>query len=48
MTNTILVIGSTGKTGNRVANRLESHGNPVRHGSRTAAVPFDWEDQQTC
>jgi len=46
-TNTILVIGSTGKTGRRVADRLEARGIPVRHGSRTADIPFDWQDQQT-
>jgi uncharacterized protein YbjT (DUF2867 family) len=46
-TNTILVIGSTGKTGTRVADQLEARGIPVRHGSRTAAIPFDWDDPQT-
>jgi uncharacterized protein YbjT (DUF2867 family) len=45
--NTILVIGSTGKTGRRVAARLSSRGIAVRHGSRTADIPFDWEDQAT-
>jgi uncharacterized protein YbjT (DUF2867 family) len=45
--NTILVIGSTGKTGKRVTTQLEKRGIPVRHGSRTAALPFDWEDPQT-
>lgn len=30
MTNTILVIGSTGKTGKRVADQLETRGIPVR------------------
>ncbi|WP_319456620.1 MULTISPECIES: NAD(P)H-binding protein [unclassified Mycobacterium] len=43
----ILVIGSTGKTGKRVADQLEQCGIPVRHGSRAADVPFDWDDQQT-
>ena len=47
-TNSItLVIGSTGKTGRRVADRLEHLGICVRHGSRTADIPFDWEDPQT-
>jgi uncharacterized protein YbjT (DUF2867 family) len=42
MTNTtILVIGSTGKTGKRVADRLEKRGIAVRHGSRSADIPFD-------
>ncbi len=46
-TNTILVIGSTGKTGSRVADQLEARGIPVRHGSRTAHIPFDWDDPHT-
>ena len=45
--NTILVIGSTGKTGKRVADQLEARGIPVRQGSRSADIPFDWEDPQT-
>jgi uncharacterized protein YbjT (DUF2867 family) len=44
---TILVIGSTGKTGKRVANQLETRGIPVRHGSRSADIPFDWDNPQT-
>ena len=44
---TILVIGSTGKTGKRVTDQLEARGIPVRHGSRTSDIPFDWEDRQT-
>ena len=48
MTNTtILVIGSTGKTGTRVADRLRSTGVCVRSGSRSADIPFDWEDPHT-
>jgi uncharacterized protein YbjT (DUF2867 family) len=43
----ILVIGATGKTGRRVASRLESRGLPVRRGSRSSATPFDWETPQT-
>jgi uncharacterized protein YbjT (DUF2867 family) len=43
----ILVIGSTGKTGRRVMERLEALGLPVRGGSRSADPPFDWEDQST-
>ncbi len=43
----ILVIGSTGKTGARVATRLEAKGHTVRHGTRRAAIPFDWEDSET-
>src|SRR5258705_8337592 len=45
--NTILVIGSTGKTGKRFADRLERRGITVRHGSRSADVPFDWDNPQT-
>ncbi|WP_419912651.1 NmrA family transcriptional regulator [Hoeflea sp.] len=46
-TKPILVIGSTGKTGSRVAAKLESLGHPVRRGSRNAAIPFDWEAPDT-
>ncbi len=43
----ILVIGSSGKTGGRVAAQLAERGIPVRHGSRQATPPFDWQDRQT-
>jgi uncharacterized protein YbjT (DUF2867 family) len=42
-----LVLGGTGKTGRRVAERLTKRGVPVRIGSRGADPPFDWEDQAT-
>jgi uncharacterized protein YbjT (DUF2867 family) len=42
-----LVLGGTGKTGRRVAERLTERGVPVRIGSRGADPPFDWEDQAT-
>ncbi|MFF2552403.1 NmrA family transcriptional regulator [Nocardia sp. NPDC058058] len=45
--NTVLVTGGTGKTGSRVAARLTALGVPVRIGSRTAAIPFDWADRAT-
>lgn len=45
--NPTLVLGGTGKTGRRVAERLTARGVPVRIGSRNAPVPFDWEDQAT-
>jgi uncharacterized protein YbjT (DUF2867 family) len=45
--NTTLVIGGTGKTGRRVAERLQARGMPVRIGSRSSAPPFDWEDRST-
>lgn len=40
--NFTLVIGASGKTGRRVAGRLEAKGLPVRRGSRSATPPFDW------
>lgn len=43
----ILVIGSTGKTGRRIVERLVSKGFAVREGSRAAAIPFDWDDPAT-
>ncbi|GIH99556.1 NmrA family NAD(P)-binding protein [Planobispora takensis] len=45
--NTTLVIGSTGKTGRRVAARLRARGLAVREGSRSANPPFDWNDRAT-
>lgn len=39
----ILVIGSSGKTGSRISRRLAELGFAVRHGSRNAAIPFDWD-----
>ncbi|RYH06207.1 NAD(P)H-binding protein [Tropicimonas sp. IMCC6043] len=43
----ILVIGATGKTGSRVAAKLEAKGLPVRRGSRHSSTPFDWEAPET-
>lgn len=43
----ILVLGGTGKTGQRVVKRLIEQGQPVRIGSREAALPFDWEAPET-
>lgn len=40
----ILVIGATGKTGKRVADKLETAGLSVRRGSRQAEIPFNWYD----
>jgi len=42
-----LVIGGTGKTGRRVAERLTALDLPIRIGSRSAETPFDWEDPET-
>ncbi|XVU28738.1 NmrA family NAD(P)-binding protein [Actinoplanes sp. CA-054009] len=47
MTNTTLLIGGTGKTGRRVAERLQRQGIDVRIGTRRSAVRFDWEDEGT-
>ncbi len=43
----ILVLGGTGKTGRRVAERLESRGVPTRIASRAGDPGFDWNDQST-
>ena len=42
-----LVLTATGKTGRRVADRLEAQGHPVRRASRSGAHPFDWNDRST-
>ncbi|MEU1893529.1 NmrA family NAD(P)-binding protein [Streptomyces pristinaespiralis] len=46
-TRTTLVIGGTGKTGRRVAERLTARGLPVRVGSRSGEPRFVWEDSST-
>jgi uncharacterized protein YbjT (DUF2867 family) len=46
-TSPILVIGSTGKTGSRIVRLLEERGHAVRHGARSAPIPFDWEKSAT-
>ncbi|HMG41358.1 MAG TPA: hypothetical protein VK611_08510 [Acidimicrobiales bacterium] len=43
----VLVVGGTGKSGRRVAERLDAVGLPVRRASRSSAIPFDWEDPST-
>jgi uncharacterized protein YbjT (DUF2867 family) len=45
--NTTLVLGGTGKTGRRVAERLQARAVPVRIGSRSGEPPFDWEKPET-
>jgi uncharacterized protein YbjT (DUF2867 family) len=42
-----LVLGGTGKTGRRVADRLARAGHRIRIGSRSANPAFDWEDTAT-
>ncbi|MGH2671222.1 MAG: SDR family oxidoreductase, partial [bacterium] len=41
----ILVIGGTGKTGRRIADRLTERGVPVRVASRSTTPTFDWTDE---
>jgi nucleoside-diphosphate-sugar epimerase len=43
----ILVLGATGKTGGRVAQRLTERGIALRAGSRAAEPPFDWDNHAT-
>ncbi|MFI1171349.1 NmrA family NAD(P)-binding protein [Streptomyces melanogenes] len=45
--NTVLVTSGTGKTGHRVVERLTALGVPVRSGSRSGEVRFDWADEST-
>ena len=45
--NITLILGGTGKTGRRVAERLVAKGVPTRIGSRSSTPPFDWDDQST-
>lgn len=47
MTTNFLVVGGTGKTGRRVADRLRERDLPVRIASRRGAPPFDWADRAT-
>ena len=42
-----LVLGGTGKTGRRVADRLRQAGRGLRIGSRNAGPRFDWENRDT-
>jgi len=44
---TTLVLGGTGKTGRRVAQRLRARNMPVRIGSRSGEPPFDWGNAAT-
>ncbi len=43
----VLVLGATGKTGRRVADRLDAAGVPVRRASRSGDVRFDWDGDTT-
>jgi len=42
-----LVLGGTGKTGRRVAERLKASGHEVRVGSRSAVPSFDWDNEKS-
>jgi uncharacterized protein YbjT (DUF2867 family) len=42
-----LVLTASGKTGRRVADRLEARGVRIRRGSRVGEIPFDWIDPAT-
>lgn len=42
-----LVLGGTGKAGRRVVERLTRQDRPVRVGSRSAGLSFDWDDPAT-
>ncbi|MEM6301286.1 MAG: NAD(P)H-binding protein [Pseudomonadota bacterium] len=46
-TNQFLIIGGTGKTGRRVAERLKKRGYSVRVGSRSGEPKFDWNLEET-
>ena len=46
-TQPILIIGANGKTGRRIAKSLSERGYSVRPGTRSAPIPFDWENQAT-
>ena len=47
VTNNILVIGGTGKTGRKVAEGLKQRNQNVRIGSRNGSPSFEWEDPST-
>lgn len=47
MSNEILVLGGTGKTGRRIAEKLQAKGIPTRIASRSATPSFDWNDEST-
>ena len=42
-----LVLTASGKTGRRVADGLEAKGVPIRRGSRSGEIPFEWNDATT-
>lgn len=42
-----VIVGGNGKTGSRVAQRLLDRNLPMRIASRSTAVPFDWDREDT-
>lgn len=46
-TDITLILGGTGKTGRRIAQRLRVSAGQVRVGSRSGEPPFDWEELST-
>jgi uncharacterized protein YbjT (DUF2867 family) len=46
-TTPILVIGSTGKIGRRIVQKLRTRGDLVREGARQSEIPFDWDHPDT-
>ena len=42
-----LMLGGTGKTGRRVAERLKAMGRDVRIGSRSSVPSFDWDNEKS-
>lgn len=47
MSNDILILGGTGKTGRRIAEKLHNKGFSTRVASRSATPAFDWNDETT-
>lgn len=45
--NLTLVLGGTGKTGRRIADRLRAKGHSVRVGSRSTQPAFDWDKEDS-
>lgn len=45
--NQVLILGATGKTGSRIVRQLTARNIPIRLGSRSAEIPFDWDDEST-
>jgi hypothetical protein len=46
-TQSILITGASGKTGRRISTTLLEHGYFGRPGTRSAPIPFDWDNQAT-